>query len=65
MFGGGVNFTHPFSKRLSLFGGLAYQNKTNNDESDFSTYYYDFNLGLSYRFDRDTYTLAGQFNSFW
>jgi tetratricopeptide (TPR) repeat protein len=64
-FGGGVSFQHPFSKRLSLFGGLAYQNKTNNDESDFSTYYYDANLGLSYRFDRDTYTLAGQFNSFW
>lgn len=65
MFGGGVGFTHPFSKRLSLFGGLAYQNKTNNNESDFSTYYYDVNLGLAYRFDRDTYTLAGQFNSFW
>ena len=65
MFGGGVSFTHPFSKRLSLFGGLTYQNKTNNSESDFSSYYYDVNLGLSYRFDRDTYTLAGQFNSFW
>jgi tetratricopeptide (TPR) repeat protein len=65
MFGGGVSFTHPFSKRLSLFGGLAYHNQTNNSESNFSTYYYDVNLGLSYRFDRDTYTLAAQFNSFW
>jgi tetratricopeptide (TPR) repeat protein len=63
-FGGGVNFTHPFSKRLSMFGGLAYQNKSNVHETDFSTYYYDANLGLAYRRDRDTYTLAGQFNSF-
>src|SRR6185436_13914999 len=65
MFGGGVGFTHPFSKRLSLFGGLSYQNKTNVHEDDFSTYSYDINLGLADRFDRDTFTLAGQFNSFW
>ncbi|HVY05050.1 MAG TPA: surface lipoprotein assembly modifier [Burkholderiales bacterium] len=64
MFGGGVSFTHPFSKSLSLFGGLAYQNKTNYEQSDFSTYYYDVNLGLAYRRDRDTWTFGGQFNSF-
>ncbi|HWA12995.1 MAG TPA: surface lipoprotein assembly modifier [Burkholderiales bacterium] len=63
-FGGGVNFIHPFSKRLSLFGGLAYQNKSNVNETDFSTYYYDANLGLAYRRDRDTFTLAGSFNAF-
>ncbi len=64
-FGGGLGFQHPFSKRLALFGGLAYQNKTNSSEDDYSTYYYDANLGLSYRFDRNTFTLAGQYNSFW
>ena len=64
-FGGGLNFVHPFSKQLSLFGGLAYQNKTNASEDKFSTYYYDANLGLSYRFDRNTFTLVGQYNSFW
>ena len=64
-FGGGVGFVHPFSKRFSMFGGLAYQNKTNTSEDDFSTYSYDINLGLSYRWDRDTLTLAGQYNSFW
>src|SRR5258706_631245 len=64
-FGGGVSFQHPFSKRLTLFGGLAYQNKTNTSEDNFSTYYYDANLGLSYRRDRDTFTLAAQYNSFW
>ncbi len=64
-FGGGLNFVHPFSKQFSLFGGLAYQNRTNLSEDNFSTYYYDANLGLSYRWSRDTFTLAGQFNSFW
>jgi len=64
-FGGGLSFQHPFSKRLMLFGGLAYQNKTNTSEDNFSTYYYDANLGLSYRRDRDTFTLAAQYNSFW
>ncbi len=63
-FGGGVNFQHPFSKRLGLFGGLAYQNKSNVNETNFSTSYYDANFGLRYRRDRDTLTLAAQYNSF-
>jgi len=64
-FGGGVSFTHPFSKRLSMFGGLTYQNKNNVNETDFSNYYFDANLGLAYRRDRDTFTLATQYNSFY
>lgn len=64
-FGGGLGFVHPFSKRLSLFGGLAYQNRTLTSEDKFSTYSYDANLGLSYRWDRDIFTLAAQYNSFW
>jgi hypothetical protein len=64
-FGGGVNFQHPLSKRLGLFGGLAYHNKSNFNETNFSTYYYDTNLGLSYRLDRDTLTLAAQYNTFY
>ena len=63
-FGGGVNFQHPFSKRLGFFGGLAYQNKSNHNETNYSTYYYDANVGLSYRRDRDTLTLGAQYNSF-
>jgi outer membrane protein len=63
-FGGGVNFQHPFSKRLALFGGLTYQNKSNVNENNFSTYYYDANLGLSYRRAGDTFTLGTQYNSF-
>ena len=64
-FGGGVGIRHPVSKRLTVFGGVAYQNKTNASEDDFSNYYYDANLGISYRFDRDSLTLVGQYNSFW
>jgi tetratricopeptide (TPR) repeat protein len=64
-FGGGLSLQHPLSQRLALFGGLVYQNKTNTSADVFSTYYYDANLGLSYRGDRDTLTLAAQYNSFW
>ena len=64
-FGGGLNFQHSFTKQLALFGGLVYQNRTNIHEDNFSTYYYDANLGLSYRWDRDTFTVAAQYNSFW
>jgi len=63
-FGGGVSFTHPFSERTAIFGGLAYQNKSNVNETDFSTYYYDANLGVQYRRDRDLFTLLGSFNTF-
>ena len=64
-FGGGLNIQGPVSKQLTLFGGLAYLNKTNLSQDNFSTYYYDANLGLSYRWDRDTFTLVAQYNSFW
>ncbi len=64
-FGGGASFTHPFSKRLSVFGGVAYQNRSNVNETDFSTYYYDANLGIAYRRDRNTFTLGAQYNSFY
>ncbi|HKB81885.1 MAG TPA: tetratricopeptide repeat protein [Burkholderiales bacterium] len=63
--GGGLNIQSPVSKQLVVFGGLAYQNKSNVNEDQFSTYSYDANLGLSYRWDRDTVTLVAQYNSFW
>lgn len=64
-FGGGVGMRGPLTRRLSIFGGVAYQNKTNFHEDDFSTYAYDLNAGLSYKLDRDTFTLAAQFNDFY
>jgi tetratricopeptide (TPR) repeat protein len=63
-FGGGVNFTHPLTKQLMLFGGLTYQNKTNINKDDFSTYYYDLNLGLGYRVNSESFSLTAQLNSF-
>jgi outer membrane protein len=64
-FGGGVGIRAPVTKRLSVFGGVAYQNKSNFHENDFSTYSYDLNAGLSYKLDRDTFTLAAQVNHFY
>lgn len=64
-FGGGVNVTHPLSKRTSIYGGIAYQNKSNVHESDFSTYYYDVNFGIQHRRDRDLVSLTAIFNTFY
>jgi tetratricopeptide (TPR) repeat protein len=63
-FGGGVGITHPITKQLTIFGGLAYQNKTNFNKDDFSTYAYDLNLGLGYVVDSETFSLTAQLNSF-
>lgn len=63
-FGGGVGIRAPVSNRISVFGGVAYSNKTNFNEDNFSTYYWDLNGGLSYKRDRDTVTLAAQINAF-
>lgn len=63
-FGGGVGIRAPISSRFSVFGGVAYTNKSNIDEDNFSTYSWDLNGGLSYKRDRDTVTLATQINAF-
>lgn len=63
-FGGGVNITHPITKNLSIFGGVAYQNKTNFNKDDFSTYAYDLNFGVGYHVNSETLSLTAQLNSF-
>jgi len=63
-FGGGLNIAAPLSRSLSIFGGIAYTNQTNFSQDKFSTYAYDANLGLSYKVSRETFTLAGLYNSF-
>ena len=62
--GGGVIFTAPLQNTLSLFGGLAFSRKSNRDESDFSTYYYDVDLGLSRKRDREAFTIAASMNEY-
>jgi tetratricopeptide (TPR) repeat protein len=63
-FGGGVGIRAPVSPRFSVFGGVAYTNKSNLNEHDFSTYSWDLNGGVGYKKDRDTVTLAAQVNAF-
>lgn len=63
-FGGGVGMRAPISKTWSAFGGVAYANKTNFNEDDFSTYSWDLNTGISHKRDRNTITLAVQLNAF-
>ncbi len=63
-FGGGVNISGPATRRLSMFGSVSYVNKTNIDEDDFSTYSYDLTAGVSYKLDRDTFTLGAQLGHF-
>jgi tetratricopeptide (TPR) repeat protein len=64
-FGGGVAMQAPFSPHLSGFGGVSYSNKTNLDKDQFSSDSYDANLGLGYKRERDTFTLASQFSAFY
>jgi hypothetical protein len=64
-FGGGAGIRAPISRGFSVFGGVAYTNKSNINEDNFSTYAYDANLGLSYKHDRDIVSLASQYNSFY
>ncbi len=63
-FGGGVSITHPVTNQLTIFGGLAYQNKTNFNKDDFSTYAYDLNFGVGYHVNSETLSLTAQLNSF-
>ena len=63
-FGGGFGIFAPVSSRFSVFGGVAYTNKSNIDKDNFSTYSWDLNAGLSYKRDRDTVTLGTQLNAF-
>lgn len=63
-FGGGVGIRGPISKTWSAFGGVAYANKSNFNEDDFSTYSWDLNTGVSHKRDRNTVTLAVQLNAF-
>src|SRR3954470_4859374 len=64
-FGGGLGLSGPITNRLSIFGNIAYVNKTNFHEDDFNTYAYDANLGVSYKVERDVFTLGAQYNSFY
>ncbi|MFN0039123.1 MAG: tetratricopeptide repeat protein [Burkholderiales bacterium] len=63
-FGGGVNLRAPLRPALLLSGGFAFSRKANLDETDFSTYYYDADIGVSYKLNRDVFTVAARLNHF-
>jgi hypothetical protein len=64
-FGGAVAIRAPISNTLSVFGGVAYTNKTNFTEEEFSTYAWDANAGVSYKRERNIVTLATQLSAFY
>ncbi|MCB5191817.1 tetratricopeptide repeat protein [Methylobacillus arboreus] len=57
---GGVSFRTPLANRLTLFAGINASQRLNNHEDEFEIGMLDANVGLSYRKNRDTFTLAAQ-----
>ena len=63
-FGGGLSFRHPLTSNLAMFGAVSGNSKINGSETEFDTSMLDFNLGLDYRINQHSFTLAGQDNQF-
>lgn len=65
--GGGANFQHPFTKNLTLFGGISGTDRTNwrEEASLFDTGSLDFNLGLRYEKAANTITVGWQDSNFY
>jgi outer membrane protein len=62
--GGRLFFNVPLKKALAASVGLAFSRKSNRNETDFSTYYYDMDLGLSYKRDRDTLSIGASLDEY-
>jgi tetratricopeptide (TPR) repeat protein len=56
----GISFRQPFGKNLSVFGIVNSSNQMNWATDQFDTNALDFSLGLSYKKNIDTYTVALQ-----
>ena len=52
----GLALRRPLAPSWSLHGGWMFSRKGNFDESDFSTYYHDLDLGVSYKVAREIFT---------
>ncbi len=63
-FGGGINFTHPFSSNLSLFGGVSAYQHLNSKFDQFDTSAIDANIGASYKRNHELFTVSAQSNDF-
>jgi len=63
-FGGGISFTHPFSAKWSMFGGVKGYEHSNWNNGQFDTTSVDANLGVSLKNDRDLFSVSVQNNDF-
>jgi len=62
--GGGASFHYPFSRSLSLFGGVSGTQRHNWSEDVFDTSNIDFNLGLAHKLGPNTVSVALQDGTF-
>lgn len=62
--GGGASFRYPFSRSLSLFGGVSGSKRHNWSEDVFDTSNIDFNLGLAHELGPNTVSVALQDGTF-
>jgi outer membrane protein len=60
----GISFRHPFTKQLSVFGGVSGTNHLNGSETAFDNSNLDFNAGLQYVQDKNNLTFALQDSHF-
>ena len=63
-FAGGVSFRHPFTEQFSVFGSASGNNKINSSETEFDTSSVDFNVGMQYKLEQNSFVLALQDNHF-
>ncbi len=63
-FAGGVSFRHPFTEQFSVFGSASGNNKINASETEFDTSSLDFNAGMQYKLEQNSFVLALQDNHF-
>ena len=62
---GGASFRQPIAKGVSLFGSINGVQKSNYNQDIFDTSSLDGNLGLSFKKNIDTYSVAYQDSSFY
>lgn len=63
-FGGGISFTHPFSSQWTVFGGAKGYQHFNWKDSQFDTSSLDTSLGVSFKHNRDLFSMTVQNNDF-
>jgi tetratricopeptide (TPR) repeat protein len=63
-FAGGLSVRQPLTDNIAAFGAVSGNSKINGSETEFDNSALDFNLGLDYRLEQHTFTIAAQDNHF-